>query len=36
MGKGKPKNPTGWEFSIYAKLRLQSLGRLLTTKPGYN
>ena len=34
--KGKPKNPTGWEFSIYAKLNNYKVRRLLTTKPGYN
>ena len=30
MGKGKPKNPTGWEFSIYAKLKQITKGRKLT------
>jgi len=31
MGKqGRPKNPTGWEFSIYAKLKQISKSRKLT------
>jgi len=30
MGKGKPKNPTGWEFSIYAKLKQITKSRKIT------
>ena len=28
--KGRPKNPVGWEFSIYAKLKQISKGRKIT------
>ena len=28
--KGRPKNPTGWEFSIYAKLKQITKGRKIT------
>ncbi len=28
--KGRPKNPTGWEFTIYAKLKQISKSRKLT------
>ena len=28
--KGRPKNPVGWEFSIYAKLKRISKGRKIT------
>ena len=28
--KGRPKNPFGWEFSIYAKLKQISKGRKIT------
>ena len=31
MGKqGRPKNPTGWEFIIYAKIKQISKSRKLT------
>ena len=28
--KGRPKNPVGWEFSMYAKLKQISKGRKIT------
>ena len=28
--KGRPKNPVGWEFSIYAKLKQISKGRKIS------
>jgi hypothetical protein len=28
--KGRPKNPVGWEFSIYAKIKQISKGRKIT------
>jgi hypothetical protein len=28
--KGRPKNPVGWEFSIYAKLKQITKGRKIT------
>ena len=28
--KGRPKNPVGWEFSIYAKIKQITSGRKIT------